>query len=178
VEEVMLIPWIGWLAVAAGTPVAQSHSLQLPSPAIFGKSTADAVKLLEEKKLGDIEPFVVWSDVRCGRYFAMSAFYGKPVNLADVRAEVNRRYGQFESKYSSADLGLWRVEPEKFAIQAAVGEEDSVRLTFIHFLTEKERSKWILRGITEKNLSKEQRPELEDVLGEDPCIEFGEAEKP
>jgi hypothetical protein len=143
-------------------------ALQLPNPGIFGTPTTQPVKLLVDNQPGDIEPFVVWSDIRCGRYFAMSAFYRKPVTLADARAAVNRIYGAFETAHSSAPVLLWRVEPEKFVIQAAQADEDGViKVSYVHFLSKEEPFKAMYQFSTGKKKS-----EVDTIFGPDQCITF------
>lgn len=116
-----------WFALAAAA--AQVSAVQLPDPDMFGRSTGEAVKLLVDKKTGDVEPMVVWSDVRCGKYVAASAFYDRPATTDLVKAQIRTVYASArETEYG------W-IQDRSFSI--TVAEEDNlvgkvVVVRFIH----------------------------------------------
>jgi hypothetical protein len=122
---------------------AQVTGVQLPDPAIFGKPTSEAVKLLVDKNPGDAEPFVVWSDVSCGRYFAASAFYRPSVSPAVVKAAIAKVYGKERippSGKTDERFGMWRVESQGFSVQMAVEgkgstNEGTIVVRYIHFMS-------------------------------------------
>jgi hypothetical protein len=151
---------------------AQPTGVQLPNPAVFGKETTEPVKLLVDKTPGDVEPYVIWSDVRCGRYFAASAFYRQPATAAAVKAAIIRAYGS-ESLLPSGKIdptfGLWRVERERFAIQMAV-EDDSIRVTYIHFMPTGE----VMKNILESTGAK--RTDIQGVFGSGECVNFDDVQ--
>src|SRR5262245_7951470 len=116
------------LGVGLALLATQVTGAQLPNPSIFGRPTSEAVKLLVDKRAGDAEPFVVWSDVRCGRYFAASAFYRPSVTPAVVKAAITKAYGTetvSPSGKSQDTFGLWRVESQGFSIQMTVEGDGS-----------------------------------------------------
>jgi hypothetical protein len=162
------------LLAAAAATIAQVTSVQLPNPEIFGKSTGDAVTLLLEKKPGEAEPYVVWSDVRCGRYFAASAFYWPPVTKDIVRATVRTVYGNEWVPPGQATPmdGLWRLEDRRFSIQIAEEKERGegvVRVTYIHF-----HEGLVAKVALEAHGVK--KSDLDRAFGSDPCVDFGNIE--
>ena len=97
---------------------------------VLGHSTSEALKLLVDREAGQVEPFVVWADVKCGKYVAGSAFYREPVRLSDVVAQINRLYARFNVM---PDF-VWRVTDKGFSIQVAdEKEKGAIRLTFISY---------------------------------------------
>jgi hypothetical protein len=59
----------------------------------------------------------------------MTALYDKSVSVDDVRTAINERYEKWAlADFANSPVKLWRVEPEKFAIQLSVaGKEDEKR---------------------------------------------------
>jgi len=54
------------------------------------------------------------------------ATYDKSVSMQDITLSIDRRYGKWAfPKNSTSPVKLWRVEPEKFAIQ--LSEDDGVK---------------------------------------------------
>ena len=122
------------LILAAGAP-AQSHKVQLFNADIFGTATSAPVRLLLDKTdKAEVEPYVIWTDIRCGRYIGASAFYRKPVTAQDLRDALNEQYpGSALDKKKNSDLTLWRVESRGFAIQLVDKGEDGIDVIYLHF---------------------------------------------
>jgi hypothetical protein len=54
----------------------------------------------------------------------MTAIYDKSVSLETVRAAINESYGEWAyGDFSSTAMTLWRVTPEKFAIQLTAADK-------------------------------------------------------
>ena len=124
------------IAAATGllcmSAAAEPGSVQLFNTDVLGKPTSTAVVLFAGKMPGEAEPYVVWTDVSCGRYIAASAFYRKPIGVTDVVEAINGQYSQF--KVSGAPVWLWRVTDKRFTIQVAEEKEaESVRVTYMSF---------------------------------------------
>jgi hypothetical protein len=132
------------VCLAAVRPT-EAGGVQLFNTEVLGVQTSKAVRLLVDPAVGDAEPYVVWSDIACGAYYAASVFYRKPVTFDQVRVALNGRYASFETSSPelkarpfSASMGLWRVidpqgtpsERQGFAIQLSVDEE-GVRVIYI-----------------------------------------------
>jgi hypothetical protein len=93
----------------SGKPVA------LPNPGLFHCA---AMRLWQDEKPqpGEIYPERMFVDHfdKDGCPQGLLALYNKSTSLDEIRAAINQRYGQW-SKGLPQDL--WRVEPERFAIQ-------------------------------------------------------------
>ena len=119
------------LCFIVGTTAADE--VQLFNTDIFGHRTSEAVKLLVDRGSDQVEPYVVWADVSCGKYFAGSAFYRKPLRIADVVAQIERLY----PRSNVVPERVWRVTGKGFGVQLADETEgDAVRVTFISFSNE------------------------------------------
>ena len=56
--------------------------------------------------------------------YGMTALYDKSISLDDVRAAIDERYGKWALPgFEKSAMKLWRVEPEKFAIQLSVADK-------------------------------------------------------
>jgi len=109
-----------------------SSGVQLLNPDVLGQPTSQPVKLLADGAPGRAEPFVLWTDVRCGRYVAASAFYRKPVRTSDVVSALDALY--LSSKIQSGPTWLWRVTDKHFAIQLAEEKDvGAIRVTYMVF---------------------------------------------
>jgi hypothetical protein len=54
----------------------------------------------------------------------LAAIYEKSVSLNDLRAAIDEQYGKWAlATNSDSPVKLWRVEPEKFAIQLSVTKD-------------------------------------------------------
>src|ERR1700690_1631635 len=98
--------------------IAQAKDIQLLNPAFFGQPTTSAIRPLFDKKGGEVEPYMMTTDIKCGKYSAASVFYPKSVSFTDVRAALNKLYKDYEtlSLYKEAVQALWRVVNKQFAI--------------------------------------------------------------
>jgi len=93
-------------------PIVWAQDLQLFNPDFLGQPTTNAIKLLLDKKADEIEPYMVTTDIKCGKYIAASAFYPKKVTFAQARASLDKIYASYEnlSLYKESMQALWRVE--------------------------------------------------------------------
>jgi hypothetical protein len=101
------------------------RQIMLPSPSLL---SCGSVQLWESEKAGGAAVYPVWvhldnfDDNGCPR--GMMAVYDKTVSLNNVRAALDRRYDKWAVVRS--DTGkVYRVEPEKVAIQLSKIEADS-----------------------------------------------------
>ena len=54
----------------------------------------------------------------------MTVLYDQPTTIDEVKAAVDERYGKWaQPEFGSSPLRIWRVEPEKFAIQLSVADK-------------------------------------------------------
>ena len=86
---------------------AQANDVQLFNPDLFGQPTSAAVKLLLDKKSNEIEPYLVKTDIKCGKYYAASIFYRGKVTFGDIRAFKKIKKNVFKH---------WRHENHRSAV--------------------------------------------------------------
>lgn len=123
----LVVAILGLLLVA---PAMQASEVQLFNTDVFGHRTSEPVKLLVDHESGAVEPYVVWTDVACGRYHAASTFYRAPARIGDVVAALDKVYAPFKVPGGR----LWRVTDEGFSIQVAEEHGGNViRATYISF---------------------------------------------
>ena len=55
----------------------------------------------------------------------MTALFDKSIPLDDIKAAIDERYGKWAvPEFVNSPLKIWRVEPEKFAIQLSVASKN------------------------------------------------------
>jgi hypothetical protein len=126
----------GWDATAIHA--AQGVGLQLPNAAIFGRPTSEPIRPLRDKEADETEPVSILTDIRCGRYSAITALYPPEVSEAAAKMAVSSLYGSEKVMPSGAPLGMWRVESQRFSIMVGVEREGfnkgRVHVIFTHFI--------------------------------------------
>jgi hypothetical protein len=124
--------------------VAEAKDLQHFNPGVFGHSTTESLKLLYDKKPGDIEPIIVQVDVKDGIFYAGTVIYPDKITLEEARASLNQIYKKYENqKYAKdAQIGIWRVAERNFTIMLAE-EDDQIQVMYISF----QPTKYILRRL-------------------------------
>lgn len=99
----------------------------LPNPKLIGCRSSSCSQLREDNpaKTDAIYPRQMTVDFfdtdHCP--LGVTALYEKSVSMDDLKAAIDERYGKWAlASNDTAPAKLWRVEPEKFAIQLAVTE--------------------------------------------------------
>ncbi len=105
----------------------RSH-LVLPNPKLLRCSSSDCFSLWLEKppEANAVYPKQTIIDMNQNCLYGMMVLYDKTVPLADVKAAIDERYGKWalpSNDDAGVSLRLWRVEPEKFAIQLSVADK-------------------------------------------------------
>lgn len=138
---------------------AQAEGLRhFNATGVFGKSVDDAVILLLPGDAAAIQPLTIMTDVKDGKYYAATVTFPETVTLAQARASLNALYPGTE-KSSFADdpnMGLWRVEQHRFAIQVS-HDKTGLRVIYITFQPTKEIIK------TLQNLSEHMEQDTEQA---------------
>jgi hypothetical protein len=123
---------------AAAVSAGQSVGLQLPDAAIIGRPTSEPIRPLRSKEAGAAEPISFLTDIRCGRYSAITAFYPAEVTEAAAKIAVGSLYGSEWVSPSAGSMGIWRVESQGFSIMVSAEREGfnkgMVRVAFTHFI--------------------------------------------
>jgi hypothetical protein len=80
----------------------------------LGKNTAASAVFPKQLRID--------SNQRC--VYGMTPFYGRDISLDDLNSAIDERYGKWAVPgFEKPQHRLWRVEPEKFAIQLAVADK-------------------------------------------------------
>ncbi len=139
--------FILFLLIFLWASTVQARDVQLFNPNLFGQPTSTAVKLLSDKKSDEIEPYMVSTDIKCGKYYAASIFYRGKVTFEEIRTSINKIYKNYEKLSSLKEpvLAIWRVTDNKFMISISQEAEGIFRVTYIQFLPSKEIFKAMMK---------------------------------
>ena len=112
-------------------PICQSAKenkkiIVLPNPKLLACKLEDCSQLWLGKNAAENAVFPkqlrIDSNQRC--VYGMTAFYGRDTSLDDLNSAIDERYGKWAVPgFEKPQHRLWRVEPEKFAIQLAVADK-------------------------------------------------------
>jgi hypothetical protein len=95
----------------------------LPNSKLLGCRSSDCFQLWQDNPANAIYPRQVIIDIfgndSCPR--GILALYEKSVSTDEIKAALDQRYGKWAlADTATLPVKLWRVEPEKFAIQLAI----------------------------------------------------------
>ena len=113
----------------------QAKELRHFNPAIFGKSVDNPIKLLLHGKSNSVEHTGILTDIKGGKFYAATITYPESVSFEEARSSLNKLYKKYEkdSFSENPNMGLWRDEDKKFAIQLTE-HENVVRIVYISFM--------------------------------------------
>ncbi len=113
------------LAHGAATE-GNSGRIVLPNPKLLRCNSPDCeqVWLKNTAKTDAIFPKQVSIDMNQSCLYGMTAIYDKSVPFDDIMAAINERYGKWTvPEFANSPSKMWRVAPEKFAIQLSVASK-------------------------------------------------------
>jgi hypothetical protein len=122
------------MLIALSLPICQSakegkSTIILPNPKLLACKLSDCSQLWSDQadSVNAVFPkqLIIDSNQRC--VYGIRAMYDKDVSIDDLKAAVDKRYGKWLLPgFEKSSLKLWRVEPEKLAIQLSVvvGKKD------------------------------------------------------
>ena len=123
---------LGALALILGLAYGQtameesgSH-IVLPNPRLLRCKSSDCSQVWLEKspETNAVFPKQVSIDINQSCLYGMTALYDKSVPLDDIQAAIDKRYGKWAvSEFLNSPMKIWRVEPEKFAIQLSTADK-------------------------------------------------------
>ena len=101
--------------------------LVLPTPKLLRCQSSDCFQLWLEKpaEANDVFPKQLIIDMNQSCLYGMTALYDKSIPVEDVKAAIDEHYGKWAlplNDHAAGPVKLWRVEPEKFAIQLSVAD--------------------------------------------------------
>jgi hypothetical protein len=107
--------------------------LILPNAKLLKCKSSDCFQLWLEKptEANAVFPKQVVIDMSQDCLYGMTARYDKSIPVEDVRAAIDERYGKWalpSNDDAAVPIKLWRVEPEKFAIQLSVGDKKTEKM--------------------------------------------------
>ncbi len=113
------------LGIAYGQTATEENGnrIVLPNPKLLRCKSSDCSQMWLEKSAETkaVYPKQVTIDMNQSCLYGMTALFDKSVPLDDIKAAIDERYGKWAvPEFLNSPLKLWRVEPEKFAIQLSV----------------------------------------------------------
>jgi hypothetical protein len=111
------------------------ESIALPNPKLLG-CTSDCSQLWQDgvPDTNAKRPTKVSIDFSGNSPSGIVAVYDKSVSVDDLRQAINARYGQWAHPSSGGSpVLLWRVEPDKYAIQVSANGDGTSQVIFMTF---------------------------------------------
>jgi hypothetical protein len=105
-----------------------SSRLVLPNAKLLRCRSSDCFTLWLDRstEANAVFPKQVIIDMNQSCLYGMTVLYDKSTPVNDVKAALDERYGKWalpENDDAAVPVKLWRVEPEKFAIQLSVADK-------------------------------------------------------
>lgn len=97
----------------------------LPNAKLLRCKSSDCYQVLEKfAETNAVFPKQVTIDMNQSCPYGMTALYDRAVPLDAIRAAIDERYGKWAvPEFVNSPSKIWRVEPEKFAIQLSVASK-------------------------------------------------------
>jgi hypothetical protein len=117
------------LGLAYGQTASKENGsrIVLPNPKLLRCKSSDCYQqawLEESPETNVVFPKQVIIDMNQNCLYGMTALYDASISVNDVRAAIDERYGKWAvPEFANSPLKIWRVEPEKFAIQLSVASK-------------------------------------------------------
>lgn len=111
-----------------------SSHVALPSAKLIGCSSSGCSQLWQDKPedANAIYPKQVSIDIQNSCVSGLVARYDRNISIQEIKAAIDERYGKWalgKNEDPSVPVKLWRVEPEKFAIQLAAVDAQTETMT-------------------------------------------------
>jgi hypothetical protein len=116
------------LGLAYGQTASEENGshIVLPNPKLLRCKSPNRyqVWLEESVEKNAVFPKQVSIDMNQSCPYGMTALYDKSIPLEDIRAAIDEHYGKWAvPKFVNSSMKIWRVEPEKFAIQLSTASK-------------------------------------------------------
>ncbi|MGB0035306.1 MAG: hypothetical protein WBP79_07525 [Candidatus Acidiferrales bacterium] len=97
----------------------------LPNPKLLRCRSSDCFNLwLEDRHADAVFPKQLRIDMNQDCIYGLEAVYDKSVSMHDIELAIDEHYlGSKYTDFEKYSIRLWRVEPEKFAIQLSVADK-------------------------------------------------------
>ncbi len=110
-----------------------SSRLVLPNQKLLRCRSSDCFSLWLERspEQNAVFPKQLIIDMNQSCLYGMTVLYDKSIPASDVKAAIDGRYGKWalpSNDDAAVPVKLWRVEPEKFAIQLSVADKKDEKM--------------------------------------------------
>jgi hypothetical protein len=106
----------------------------LPNPKLIGCKGLDCTQIWQDPSTDDaaVYPQNVSIDVDHGAVLGITAHYDSSVSIDELRATINGRYGKWAFiDRENSPVRVWRVEPERIAIQLSSEDNGIKQVIFL-----------------------------------------------
>ena len=126
-RQMKILTWsliLVWILVSVRPVHSQNRAvIVLPNPKLLGCKSSDCSRLWP----GILEPHAIFpkqvmTDATLGCIYGVTALYHNSVPLNDIKSAIDEHYQKWSVRKLSSALFMWRVEPEKFAIQLTTAD--------------------------------------------------------
>jgi hypothetical protein len=103
----------------------------LPNSKLLRCKSSDCFQLWSEKSVeaDAVFPKQLVLDMNQGCIYGMTVSWDKSIPVDEVKAAIDERYGKWAlGQFVNSAMKLWRVEPEKFAIQLTVADKKDEKM--------------------------------------------------
>ena len=115
------------LGLAYGQTTEEKASrIVLPNPKLLRCKSSDCSQVWLEKsaETNAVYPKQVTLDMNQSCLYGVTALFDRSIPFDDIKAAIDERYGKWAvPEFANSPLKLWRVEPERFAIQLSVASK-------------------------------------------------------
>jgi|SRR5579862_1996135 len=129
-------PQTASLQTGSSTAAHPPHHIVLPNPALVGCKTGTCTQVLPDK-IADADAIFPWQvlvDFNGREVIGLIAFYDQPTSINDLQAAIDERYGKWAmASFRTGSVRLWRVEPERIAIQLSGADSGMVQVIYLIF---------------------------------------------
>ena len=107
-----------------------SKRIALPSSKLLRCKSSDCFLWPgEQEQRNVVYPKQVTLDLDQNCFYGMTVLYDKSVSIEMVKDAVDEGYGKWAvEEFANSPIKLWRVEPEKLAIQLSVADQKAQRI--------------------------------------------------
>jgi hypothetical protein len=133
---VLAVSALAACSVSAEGPKGAAVSVALPNPALVGCRSPNCSTLWYGADPGDnaAYPRQVTLDVEGGAVSGIVAVYdASVVSLQGISTALDDLYAPWAWEKNDGPVKLWRVEPERLAVQLTTGEGGTTRLVYLAF---------------------------------------------
>jgi len=123
---------VGLTSCGRLTHESGSHVV-LPSAELIGcKASSCSQVWLDTADSHALYPRNISIDIDDEGVLGVVARYDRPATIDDIRASINKRYGKWVfPKDHAGPAALWRVEPEKVAIQLSENDDGTKEVVYL-----------------------------------------------